>query len=95
MHCYLQLSSTNGLLAYSRVWTLARHAGDTFNLRAGSASFGAQRDFVLRWNGDPSVKWGAPLGAGDLLVMRGDVQASVLQAERGPPCGRDSKSAKS
>ncbi len=42
---------------------------------AGSASFGAQRDFVLRWNADPTVKWRAPLGAGDLLVMRGDVQA--------------------
>lgn len=53
------------------------------HLSAGSASFGAQRDFVLRWNVDPSVKWAAPLGAGDLLVMRGDVQASVLQAERG------------
>lgn len=37
---------------------------------------------MLRWNADPIVKWRAPLGAGDLLVMRGDVQARLCVVRR-------------
>lgn len=33
---------------------------------------------MLRWNADPDVKWRAPLGAGDLLVMRGELQVPLF-----------------
>ena len=43
-------------------------------LSAGSASFGAPRDFVLRRNSDHSDKMSFVLGGGDVLVMSGSIQ---------------------
>lgn len=41
---------------------------------AGSASFGAARDFIVRRNSDHSQKVTFVLGSGDVLVMGGSMQ---------------------
>lgn len=42
---------------------------------AGSVSFGAPRDFLLRHNAERGRKLRFPLGGGDVLIMSGATQA--------------------
>ena len=57
---------------------LSWHADDEKELGQNpiiaSANFGAERDFVLRRNDDPSQKIVFPLKHGTLLIMRGELQ---------------------
>lgn len=46
---------------------------------AGSASFGATRDFILRNNEDHSRKLSFPLSSGDVLVMTGGFSLAAAQ----------------